>query len=335
MDTTKKIKVVQLGLGSIGTSCAKVVLNKNGFELVGAVDVAEDKVGTDLGDLLGLNRKLNLEVSADVQKVLAETEPDVVLHTTQSFVDVVFPQLETIIASGTNVVSSTEELLFPQLKYPELTRQLDTLAKKYEVTVLGTGVNPGFVMDTLAITMTSVCTNVQKVTAERYVDASKCRLSLQKKVGAGLTVEEFHNLINAGKLGHIGMKESVALIAYALHWELDTIEESIDPVVAEEDFITPYLKVKKGQVAGIKNVGHGWKDGQEVIALDLRMYVGAQNPHDAITIEGDPPVHLIIKDGIFGDLAAVAMLINVAPIVIAAEPGLKTMADLPIPRAFL
>ncbi|MCD6167627.1 dihydrodipicolinate reductase [bacterium] len=335
MDTTKKIKVVQLGLGSIGTSCAKVVLNKNGFELVGAVDVAEDKVGTDLGDLLELNRKLNLEVSADVQKVLAETEPDVVLHTTQSFVDVVFPQLETIIASGTNVVSSTEELLFPQLKYPELTRQLDTLAKKYEVTVLGTGVNPGFVMDTLAITMTSVCTNVKKVTAECYVDASKRRLSLQKKVGAGLTVEEFHNLINAGKLGHIGMKESVALIAYALRWELDTIEESIDPVVAEEDFITPYLKVKKGQVAGIKNVGHGWKDGQEVIALDLRMYVGAQNPHDAITIEGDPPVHLIIKDDIFGDLAAVAMLINFAPIVIAAEPGLKTMADLPIPRAFL
>ena len=330
----EKIRVVQFGLGPIGIESARQVLQHPKLELVGAVDVDPQKVGKDVGELFESPQKTGIPVSGDAEKLLAEQKPSVVLHTTQSFVKVVFPQLETIIKSGANIVSSTEELLFPRLKNPDLAEKLDALAREHGVTVLGTGVNPGFVMDTLPLVSTAVCADVKKIRVERYVNAAYRRLPLQKKVGAGLTVEEFKKRVAAGTMGHIGMKESVALIAYGLGWQLDEIKETTDPMVADRDYQTKFLEVKKGQAAGIKNIGRGYRNGEEVITLDLRMYVGCPNPHDSVHLESDPPIDLVIENGVFGDLATVAMLINSIPNVLNAEPGVKTMVDLPIPRYF-
>jgi len=326
------IKVVQFGLGPIGLACVKAVCMKSSLELVGAIDIDPKKVDKDVGELLEDRPKVGVTVSSNAEKILKETRPDVVLHTTRSFVPQVFPQLELIVKHKAHVVSSTEELLFPRLKHPELAQRLDQLAQENGVTILGTGVNPGFVMDTLPLVMSSVCTEVRSIRVERFVDASTRRLPLQKKVGAGLDPEEFRRLVGEGKLGHVGMKESVALIAHALQWSLDTIEETIEPVIAEEAHKTPYLEVPEGKVAGIKDVGRGIRNGEEVITLDLRMYVGAKDPHDAIFIDGTPPIRLTITGGVMGDIATAAMLVNSIPRVLEASPGLKTMADLPIPR---
>jgi len=330
----EKIKVVQFGLGPIGIESARQVLKHSKLELVGAIDVDPQKVGKDVGDLFSEPVKTGIVISDQAEKVLSETKPQIVLHTTQSFVKVVFPQFEAIIRSGASIVSSTEEMLYPWLKNPDLADKLDAMAKEHGVTVLGTGVNPGFVMDTLAVVSTAVCAEVKKVRVERFVDASKRRLPLQKKVGAGLTVEEFRRRVEAGTMGHIGMQESVALVAKGLGWELDEIKETTDPMIADRDYKTPYLEVKKGQAAGIKNIGRGFRNGEEVITLDLRMYVGCPDPHDSVHLESDPPIDLIIRNGVFGDLATVAMLINSIPNVLNAEPGVKTMLDLPIPRFF-
>ncbi|NOY79141.1 MAG: dihydrodipicolinate reductase [Calditrichaeota bacterium] len=331
---SQMLRVVQFGLGPIGQASARLAIKRPNMELVGAIDIDPEKVGKDVGELVG-EKAIGVRISDDAKKVLAETKPDIVLHTTQSFIPVVFPQFETILSAGVNVVSSTEELLLPSLKHPDLAEKLDQLARENGATILGTGVNPGYVLDTLVLVATGVCEDVTRVRAERVVDASERRLPLQKKVGAGMTPEEFQKLVDAGKLGHIGMKESVALVAKGLNWELSDIQEEIEPMIADDTYTTPFLTVPKGMVAGIHNVGRGFVNGNELITLDLKMYVGAKNPHDGVILESVPPIHLEITNGTMGDIATVAMLHNMAPIVVNADPGLKTMIDLPIPRAFL
>jgi 4-hydroxy-tetrahydrodipicolinate reductase len=242
-------------------------------------------------------------------------------------------QLELCIRAGANVASSTEELLFPYDRHPELSARIDGLARNHGVTVLGTGVNPGYVMDSLALMATGVCREVRRMKIERVVDASRRRLPLQRKVGAGLTPEAFEQRKRAGAFGHIGLRESLLLVAAGLGWPLERVEERLDPVIADGEVETPHLRVRAGQVAGIHHTVRGYRNGDEAIALDLKMYVGATEPRDAIRVDGDPPIDLVIRGGVFGDTATVATLINAVPAVVSAEPGLTTVMDLPLPRA--
>lgn len=326
-----QLKVVQFGLGAIGCDAARLVLKKKSLQLVGGIDIDPAKVGLDLGEALNLNRKLGRRVSNDPEKLLAETKPDVVLHATASFLSQVEDQLRTCIRAKTNVVSSCEELFYPFRRDAQFAQRIDALAKEHGVAVMATGVNPGFSMDVLPLALTSVCTEVKTITATRVVDASKRRLPLQKKIGAGLAPQEFRKLVSAGKLGHIGLVESLHAIADRLQFEIDDIRETIDPKLADNALRTPYLQVSPGQVAGIIHVARGLKQGVELIKLELHMYVGAENPVDRVTIVGEPPIQLDIAGGIFGDKATVARMVNAIPIVHQAQSGLATAFDLPMP----
>lgn len=318
----QKIKVICYGLGSIGCSVAKYVLDNPELEIVAAIDKDQEKVDKDLGSLTGSRNKTGIKVSCDPNKVFRNTKANVVLHTTSSSFEEVHSQIQGIILAGMNCVSSTEELFFPTLRYPELSHQLDDLAKQHGVTVLGTGVNPGFAMDVLPIFVTKVCQKVEKIKVERIVDASTRRLPLQRKIGASLTLEEFHKEVKEKKVGHVGLVESLAFIAQNLGWELDDIKEEINPVIAEVDLTTQFFTVKKGKVAGLVQIVRGIRRGKEVVTLDLQMYVGASDPHDSVTIEGKPTIELCIPKGLPGDSATVAMLVNSIPWTMKARPGL-------------
>ncbi len=310
-----------------------MVLRKEGMQIVGALDLDEEKIGKDLGEILNIPERLGVVVSDVPQTLFAGTSADVVVHTTGSRLVDVYPQIQEAVSAGLNVVSSAEELLLPGLRHPELAEELDQLAKARGVTVLGTGVNPGFVMDSLPLFLTSVCQQIKRIRVERVVDASTRRLPLQRKIGSGLTPGQFRERVNQGKLGHVGLVESLALIAHGLGWELDQIKETVDPVIAQADIETKYVKVSKGEVSGIKHIARGYRDGQEVITLDLRMYLGAEAPHDSIQIEGEPHLDLRINGGTAGDKATAAILVNCIPRVVESPPGLITMKDLPIPPA--
>lgn len=332
-----QIKVVQYGLGPIGAETAKVVLSKSkafNLRLVGAIDIDPAKIGKDVGEILGLSERTGIKVAGDARALFNAAKPDVALHTTTSFLDGVYPQLVACIEAGVHIVSSTEELLFPYERHPGLSRQLDDLAKKHNVVVLGTGVNPGFVMDLLPLVLTGVCTSVRTIRVERVVDASKRRLPLQRKIGAGITVEEFEAKKKTGTFGHIGLRESLIFLADGLGWKLSRVEEELQPMIADRQVVTPHLSVSQGRVSGIHHTVTGFVNSSEILSLDLKMYVGANDPHDAAVIDADPPVHLIIKPGVFGDSATVAALVNAIPLVLQAPPGLHTMKDLPLPRAF-
>jgi hypothetical protein len=326
------VRVVSFGLGPIGLAAARLALQKTSVQLVGAIDVDPEKVGRDLGDLLELGRSTGVVVEADAEAALRRLQPDAVLHCTSSFLPAVKEQLLLIARCGADVVSSTEELLVPDLQQPALAQQLDAAAKAAGVTMLGTGVNPGYAMDFVPVLATAVTFDVQAVKCTRVVDAGTRRLPLQRKVGAGLTKSEFQQQLATGRFGHIGLRESVALLARALELQFDRIDQTVEAVLAPEDLKTPFLTVKEGQVAGIRNHGYAWLGKRPVVHLDLAMYVGAPDPRDEVVLESTPPIHLKFLGGIAGDQATAAILVNSLHGVVAAAPGLCTVLDVAPPR---
>ncbi|MBS3787618.1 dihydrodipicolinate reductase [Candidatus Bipolaricaulota bacterium] len=324
-----KKKVVQYGVGEIGKEIARLVVTRNNYELIGAVDLDKKKVGKDIGEILGMDRGVGVKVTDDSDKILSKN-PDFIFHSTGSHMVNMEDQLIECIGTGANVISTTEELSFPFLQSPEIAENLNKVAEKEGSTILGTGVNPGFVMDMLPVVATGVARKVNKISVLRIQNASERRKPLQAKIGSGLSKKEFDEQVTKGG-GHIGLIESIALIGYGLGWELEEIDQAIEPVIAKEKTESEYFKVEKGEALGIQHTGYGKRNGKKVIDLDLRMYLGAENPRDVVEVDGNPSFDMEIKGGLHGDIATPAVVINSAPSVNEASPGLKTVLDLPPP----
>ena len=322
----KPIRVIQYGLGAIGRVAARLVLDKENLQLVGAVDRDPKLVGRDLGDVLGIRRKLGIAVT---DKLAAA---DAVVHCTTSNFEECAAQIGEIARAGMHCVTSCEEALFPYHEHRALAEKLNEVCVKHSVAAVGTGVNPGFVMDTLAVLATAVCRRVDAMRVLRIVDAGTRREALQRKVGAGMTEAEFHKLAKQKKIRHVGLTESLVFIADALGWDLDRVEEEIAPVLSPKEVQTEYLTVKRNAVAGVRQIARGWRDGHEALRLELQMYVGAPSPRDEIEIHGDPPLHLVMHGGTPGDVATPAILVNMIPRLIEAKPGLHTMRMLSLPH---
>lgn len=328
---SKPIRVIQCGLGEIGRRTARLVLEKPRLQLVGAADPLY--AGRDLGDVLQIGRRLGLRVAENLATALESVTADAVLHCTGSTFAGVYDQLAEIVRHKLHCVTSCEEAMFPFYREPRRAAQLNRLCARHGVCVLGTGVNPGFVMDTLAAISTAVCQRVDAVRVLRVVDAATRREALQRKVGAGLSAAEFRKRAKALQIRHVGLSESLVFVAEALGWNLDKVNETISPVLSERTVRTDYLTVKRGRVAGVRQVASGWRDRQKVLELELQMYVGAEDPRDEITVEGVPPMRVVVEGGTPGDLATPAMLVNCLPRLLEARPGLHTMLTIGLPRA--
>jgi hypothetical protein len=324
----KVIKVVQFGVGPVGAGIVRLAARKPGIKIVGAIDLLN--VGKDLGEVAGVGRRLGVPIEKDAKAVLKRTRPDVVMHATGSSLKGIFPQLKAVIEAGVNIVSTCEEMSYPFRNQPSLAAKIDKLARKHGVTVMSTGVNPGFMMDAWPLVMTGVCQSVRKVKVARFQDAIPRRLPFQKKIGAGLTVKEFKGLVKAGTIRHVGLTESIGMIAAGLGWKLDRLTESIEPIVAKKTIKSPHLTVKAGQAAGVRQVGRGFRGNREVITLEFEACLGAQESYDAVYIDGTPPLEVVISGGVHGDLATAAMIVNSVPRAAAAPAGLLTMKDLPL-----
>jgi 4-hydroxy-tetrahydrodipicolinate reductase len=322
-------RVIQYGVGAIGAEVARVLLDRPDIQVAAAIDSATDKVGQDLGRLAGLGRDLGITVTADAAAGLA-VAADAVVHSTGSYLEDVAPQLLAALGASKNVVSTCEELSYPWDRHPALSRQIDAGAREAGVTVLGTGVNPGFVMDTLALALSAACQSLSRLEVRRVVDVSTRRIQLQRKVGVGITPEEFEERKATGHFGHVGLMESARLLAHSLAWPVDDWQEVLEPVVCSNPRRAGERRLETGQVAGIHQVVSGRRSGREVLRLELEMSAGTAQPRDEVVIEGRPPVHMVIEGGIQGDLATAAIVANAIPAVVAARPGLLTMADLPL-----
>ncbi len=302
------------GLGPIGQGIAKLALDRQ-HRMVAAIDVDPEKIGRDVGTLFGA-ATLGISVTDNVAAALGR-RPQVVLHCTSSRLAQVTPQILQSLEAGAHVISTCEELSFPWRHHPDEARRIDAAAKAHGVTVVGVGVNPGFVMDLLPLVITGPCREVRAITVTRVVDAGKRRLPLQRKVGAGMTRAEFEAGVKTGAIGHVGLGESIAMTAAALRWIVDDISETIEPVLVGSE------------VKGLHQVAIGRGGGRDLITLDLTMAVAAAAPHDTIVVDGDPALTVTAAGGIHGDVATWAIAVNAIGRVIAAPAGLSTVSDLP------
>jgi 2,4-diaminopentanoate dehydrogenase len=326
----KKIRAIQYGVGPMGASIAKLMREKQAIEICGAIDTDPAKVGQDLGDAVGApDAPWGVKISADAKTVL-EQAADVVIHSTSSSLREVMDQLLPCLEAGACIVSTCEELSYPYRRHPDLAAKLDAAAKDWGVALVGTGVNPGFVMDKLVITLAAVSQQIEHVKALRVVDASKRRLPPQKKIGAGMGVDEFRAQVAAGRIKHVGLPESVAMIADSLNLAVDEITESIEAVVAKDRVQTEFLTVEAGQAAGVHQIARGLSSGKDVVYLELRMYVGAKDPADTIELKGRPNIGMVIPGGSHGDIATASVVVNSIPVILDSPAGLRTSRDLPI-----
>jgi 4-hydroxy-tetrahydrodipicolinate reductase len=326
----KKIRAIQYGIGPIGASIAKLLREKASVEIVGAIDNDPAKVGRDLGEVVGASdAPWGVKVSDNAEEVLSQAA-DIVMHTTSSSLEEVADQLIECLKAGSCVVSTCEELSYPYRTHRELAEKIDQEAKDWGVALVGTGINPGFVMDKLVITLAAVSQRIEHVKALRIVDASKRRLPLQKKIGAGMSVEEFRAKVAEGVIKHVGLPESVAMVSDGLGLAVDEITETIEPKVATERVQTEYLTVEAGQAAGVHQIARGLSGGKEVIYMELQMYVGAKDPADTVTLTGHPNISLTIPGGSHGDIATASVAVNSIPVILDAPAGLRTAKDLPI-----
>jgi 2,4-diaminopentanoate dehydrogenase len=328
------IRVMFYGLGPIGAAVARQVATRKGFSIVGGIDIDPAKVDKDLGDVIGLGKKLRVKVSGDATSAIRKAKPDVVLLCTSSALKKVMPQIEGILKLKVPIVSTTEELAYPVGANRRLAKKIDELAKKAKVAVLGTGVNPGFVMDALPIMLTGVCERVDGVTINRIQDARVRRLPFQQKIGSGLTREQFQKKVDDGSVRHVGLAESVTMIADALGWKLDKVTDEIKPVIAEKTVQSEFLAVDPGYVCGIMQDGIGWKGGKPIVTLHMEAYLGAPESYDSVVIEGSPRIEQKIAGGVHGDIATASITVNSIPKVIDAKPGLRTMRDAALPSFF-
>jgi 4-hydroxy-tetrahydrodipicolinate reductase len=336
----KPIRVLQWGLGAMGGGMARLMLEKSGLQIVAAVDARPEFVGKDLGEVLKTGKTLGVTVTNRPEEVLNKDLVDIVVLATTSWTKEQMPDLRKVITAGINCVSIAEEMSDPEAQSPELAQEIDELAKKHGVSVLGTGVNPGFVLDLLVVTLTAGCHSVERIEASRVNDLSPYGPTVMKTQGVGTTPEAFRAGVEDGSIvGHVGFPESIHMISEALGLGVDRIVQSREPIVSKVFRETPHVKVEPGMVAGCAHIGIGYRGDKEVIKLihpqQIHPHLENQDTGDYINIYGKPEIHMAVKPEIAGGIATMGIAVNMIPHVVAATPGLKRMIDLPTPAALM
>jgi 4-hydroxy-tetrahydrodipicolinate reductase len=325
-------RIVQIGLGPLGRMLTHRLLERGRhFRIVGAVDTDPALTGKDLGEVSGLARKTGIRVVPSLDRLPAGARPRVALLTTVSDMRRIAPQIAAIVARGIHVVSTCEELSHPWKTSPRLARRIDAAARRHGAAVLGTGVNPGFLMDHLPTTLTAVCRRVDRIRVSRIQDARFRRVPFQKKIGAGLTPAQFKARQKAGTLRHVGLTESMHMIAERMGWPLSRTEEVLTPVIATRRIRTKAMTIERGMARGVQQIGRGFVKGEEKITLFFRAAVGEPKPEDRVEIFGEPNIVSRIPGGVNGDVATCAITLNAVAQVLRARPGLHTMTELPVP----
>lgn len=327
------IKIVQIGLGPLGQKIVRFISERTCIKIVAAVDPAPDKVGKDLGKLCSL-KPIGIPVSENLTIALKGKKADVAILSTVSSLKILEKQVAEVAQKGLSIVSTCEELSFPWKTQPRIAKRIDRICKKHNVSCVGTGINPGFLMDYLPSVMSSICQNVKQVKVTRIQDASHRRIPFQQKIGAGLNRAQFKVKEAEGTLRHVGLIESIHLIAHSLNWQLDHTTESLKPVITKRTITSGYIPIKRGIACGVEQIGRGFIGTKEVIRLHFRAAVGEMDPFDRIEITGRPTIKSTIAGGVNGDIATCAITVNATRSILATSAGLKTMLEIPPPGYF-
>ncbi|MCL1982971.1 MAG: 2,4-diaminopentanoate dehydrogenase [Clostridiales bacterium] len=336
----ENVKVIIWGLGAMGSGMADMLLKKKGVDIVGAVGRGA-KVGKSMYDYMATPRGDRPDILiGEPEDVIKEGAADVVLCCTDSFTKKAFDRLKFVLEKKINVVSCAEEMAYPKAQSPEEAKKLDDIAKANGVSILGTGINPGLIMDLLVVIMTGCCEEVEHIVSRRVNSLSPFGPVVMNEQGIGISKEEFLDGVKTGKLsGHVGFHESINMIADAIGWKVDKVTQSMEPIITDVERVAPHKTATPGQTAGCAMKGFGYVDGELKIEMDHPQQiepeqVGVQTG-DYVIITGKPNINMVNSPEVPGGIGTIAMCVNMIPHVINARPGLWTMIDLPVPRAIM
>jgi hypothetical protein len=336
----RNVQIAIWGFGAMGAGMARMLSKKRGVDIAAVCDLHPLRVGKSVGEVLGIDKWKEVMIESDIEKALEGREIDLCLLATDSFTRSAFPKMTTILERGINVITTAEEMAYPMAKEPQLARELDEIAKANGVTVLGTGINPGMIMDFLVVCLTGCMEEVTHIEAKRVNSLSPFGVTVMEEQGVGITLEEFNKRVAEDKLaGHVGFNESINMIADAIGWKVDRFEQQMKPILTTVDRKSPYGFAGKGNLAGINMTGQGYIDGEVKIDMihpqQIEPEMEGTHTGDYITIKGSPSVNMAINPEVDGGIGTIAMCVNMIPHVINSKPGLKTMIDLPVPRAIM
>ncbi len=336
----KNIQIAIWGFGAMGAGMAGMLYKKTGADIVAVCDLNPNRIGKSVGEIMGIDRWTDVIVENDIENALEGKKIDLCLLATDSFTKGAYPKLKLIMEKGINVITTAEEMAYPKAQQPQLAMELDAIARANGVTVLGTGINPGMIMDLLVICLTGCMEEVTHVEAKRVNSLSPFGVTVMEEQGVGITEDEFNKRVEEDKLaGHVGFSESINMIADAIGWKIDKFEQQMKPILTTVDRKSPYGFAAAGHLAGINMTGQGYIDDE--VKIDMihpqQIEPEMENTHtgDYITLEGNPSVNMAITPEVDGGIGTIAMCVNMIPHVINAKAGLKTMIDLPVPRAIM
>ncbi len=340
MKSNNPIRVIQYGVGAMGSNMVHLLLRKPNIQIVGAIDKDPSKIGRDLGDVAGLNGKLGIPVEYPAHIVLDNREADVVLHATTAFMVDAFPQILDILNRRINVVTIAQELFFPLGKNLEKAKELDKRAKEMGVRLTAVGINPGFIMDILPIVTSLPCWEIKKVFVGRIVDFSPYGPDEMKHIGAGLSPEEFLQGVNEGTIGHIGLLETAAMVDHCLNLKVNRFVQTKEPMITEKHRESKFIQINPGRVCGFRQNVIGFKNDDQVLEFRMIGLISPDRTEDGVElgdytrIEGTPNVDIVIKEEISqkGGLGTAGVAVNVIPRLLEMKPGYHTMNELALPH---
>ena len=338
----RNVNVALWGFGAMASGIAKVLLEKEGVTVIGACDIDPRKIGKSIYELLGVEQgdRPDAFITDDISTLIDKEKCDICVIATDSFTKKVYPKVCYVVERGVNVITTAEEMSYPMAQDPELSDAMDILAKTNNVSILGTGINPGLMMDLLAVCLSGCMTHLDKVTCKRVNSLSPFGKLVMEEQGIGLTVDEFNQRVADGTMaGHVGFAQSVGMIAEAVGWKVDKFEQQMSPIVTDVDRQAPHGFAKAGDVAGVNMTGQGYVDGQVKIDMihpqQIEPQLGGVQTGDYIVLEGSPAVHMANTPEVDGGIGTIGMTVNMLPFVVAAKPGLHTMLTMPVPRCVM
>lgn len=321
------LRILHVGLGPLGVKIVTDLHERRLGTVVAAVDVSPALTGKRLRDVVpGIASDVVVRGDLDADP----RAYDAAIVTTSSDLAKCAPTFRALLERGATIVSTCEELAWPYLRHAQLAQDLDGLARKTGGRLLGTGVNPGFLMDAFPVAATAISRSVRAVEVHRYQDASSRRIPFQKKIGVGLDEAGFRAQVAAGTLRHVGLGESLHFIAARLGLKVTRWDEDIAPVHADRELASGLGPVPEGRICGVRQEGRGYDGNRPVVTLRFQASIGYPDPHDRVIVDGVPPIDLIWKGGVQGDVATSAITLNSIASLRAAAPGLHTMASIPL-----
>lgn len=340
------IRVVQWTTGNVGKQSVQAVVARPDLELVGCYAWSDDKVGTDVGELAGID-SIGVTATNDVDALLA-LRPDCVLYNPMWF-DV--DEMVRILESGANLV--TTAAFINGRSYPDGGRErLLDACERGGSSLFGTGISPGFI-ELVTMALAGASDRIDRIVVKESADTTAYDSpATEIPVGFGRPIDD-PELPSMAAAATVVFSEAVALLADELGIELDEIVCEAEFAKTTKDLDLGSWKLDEGTVAGVDIHWHGKVGGKSIIELAVRWRKGDSIEPDweigmgwEIEIHGRPT--LLTKVDILpppdfeattmeefmviGHILTAVPAVNAIPSVVAAPPGLVTYTDIPVPK---